>query len=207
MSVVKRILNEDYIHVIDDFYDSYDWLNKHLALAEFKRVEHVNYPGLTSMPPENYKEIWERVLQIFEHEIVMDAFAGQVRLTRAIDKDTEKSKIHIDKNQIIGLVFLSDLPPEAKDPKDYGTRFFKHKTLNKNKFLDLGKSRNAIQEFTAGRDTNNFEAWECWKVIPYKKNRAMFFNGNLYHAPTNVFWGKDAKDCRITQHFFTSLKK
>lgn len=202
MTLLEKILTTDYIHVIENFYPDLTWLENHINKAEFSAAGNVNYPGLTSPPPPGIEATFKKITDLLgSTEIQFVHYDGQVRYTRLIDKGTEKTRIHTDENRIIILVHLSDVPAEY-DPAKCGTSFFMHKKLKRKKFVAMDPIRDEFQRVQNIKDTKNPDLWEEWFNVPFKKNQALIYDGNLYHSPPELFYGDDIRNGRITQHFF-----
>jgi hypothetical protein len=200
-SLLKKLLQENYVHVIDDFYPDLSWLEEYKKNAIFKPIHAVNYAGLTAPPPAGIEKTMERIMDMLGGEIEFSHYDGQIRFTQKADEGTEKIKIHNDLNRIIILIYLSEAPAHL-DPVDCGTFFYHHKKMKRKRFILTNALANEFQDTILNRDTHDTDKWDNWLTIPFKKNRALIYDGNLYHAPTKLFYGDDVFTGRVTQHFF-----
>src|SRR6478735_8343892 len=98
MNLYQKILREDYVHVVENFYEDLNWLEEHIRQAEFSSADNVNYPGLTSPPPAHIEKTFERIHDLLgeKDSVQFVHYDGQVRFTRELDKGTEKTRIHTD---------------------------------------------------------------------------------------------------------------
>lgn len=203
MSLADILLAEQKIHIVDDFYSNLDWLDEHLKTAQFFSPEEVNYAGLTSWPPAISDLGKERINEILGTTMKFDKYDGQIRVVFEKDKGTEKTFVHVDHLRLTVLVYLSDPPPHLT-AENTGTHFYQHKQFKNARFRELGSVKNEFQNAICIRDSKDLDKWDRWTSIPLKKNRAIFFDGHLFHSPPERFFGDSLMTGRATQHFFPS---
>ncbi len=204
MHLYQRLHLEDYVHVIDDFYDDLSWLDVHLKNERFLSVPDANYSGLQSVAPAAAKETQDRLEQILGAKLSFKTSDGVIRVQRKIDENVQKTFIHFDLNRFNALIYLSD-PPSNETQEMYATHFYEHLALKKRRFISLNSSKDDFQRETAFEDTHNLDAWGKWLSIPFKKNRAVIFDGNLYHSTSLHFFGDTPQNSRVTQNFFPQI--
>lgn len=206
MQLLERLRAEDYIHVIDNFYPSLEWLAQHVQTQPFFPVGDVNYSGLNSCLPANVHETRKSLEQILGKSFHFYPHDGVIRVQRKMDENKEKTFIHTDEHRLNVIIYLSD-PPKGEDPEQFGTHFYRHKNLKRKRLVHTGNEKEELQRDIIYEDNRNFAAWDVWLRIPYKKNRCLIFDGNLYHSAGQCFFGTTVEDSRMTQNFFPDYTK
>jgi hypothetical protein len=201
MQLYNRLVSDDHVHVIDDFYQDLTWLDSHLKNATFKSITDANYAGLQSVAPIMVEETQKRFELILGEKLSFLASDGVIRVQRQMDENQQKTFIHFDLNRINALIYLSD-PPIKDNPEIYGTHFYQHLGLKKKRFISLNSSKDDFQRKIVYEDTRQFNAWSRWLTVPFKRNRALIFDGNLYHSTSLHFFGDGPENGRLTQNFF-----
>lgn len=204
--MLQKILNQDLILVVDDFYRELDWIGTHLQTKEFSFPENNNYAGQFSSPPEESLIAQKKINLLLGKNFIFGPADGEIRSTQATDSGLQKTLVHTDEFSLITvLIYLSD-PPKDQNAGDFGTRFYEHKALRTRKLLSELPAKLNIQKEIILRDSNNLESWINWETIPFKKNRAVIFNSRLFHSPPLASYGDSLESSRLTQHFFPNLK-
>lgn len=104
-----------------------------------------------------------------------------------------KPQIHSDGLQRAGIVYLNPKPHNNS-----GTAFFKHKETNSiHETLETLKYINP--------DLKNRNKWKKHFYCKNRFNRAIFFDGNMYHAGMNGF-GDKLENARLYQTFFYNFE-
>ncbi len=204
MKLHEKLRTEDYVHIIDDFYPDLSWLDHHLNAHLFNPVENVNYTGLITQAPMNTQETMSRIELLLGAKLKFFPQDGFIRAQRKSDEGQEKIFIHCDDHRFTVLIYLSD-PPEGEAPEAYGTHFYEHIGLKKKKFIPINPGKDAFQKSTVFDDNRNMRAWNNWLTVPFKKNRCIIYDGNLYHSSGTKFFGATKQDWRMTQNFFPTL--
>lgn len=201
--ILEKIFSENYIHVIDDFYDDLDWVDEHVKSASFVFVPDVNFPGKNSYISEEANlKIHQRIETLLGTKLEYSPNNGEVRV--AVSGDLSRTYVHIDNHFLILIIYLCD-PPSGLSAEESGTSFYIHKLLKDCRFQEKGMGRKLVQTKAILRDTFNLEVWERWLSIPMKKNRALLYDGNLFHSGPAMAWGDSLENGRVTQHFFLKL--
>lgn len=189
------------ITIIDNFYEDIDWLQPYLNSVSSRKNDHVNYAGqVYPAPPDQTSFALEKIDSLFSLKDSLSKHQGEIRVTHANDQQDFKSFIHADDSFNV-LIYLSGEETEAS-----GTRFYRHKDLNISSVPNDLITQNKISSFF-DVDTNNLERWEVIETVPFKKNRAIFFDGRFFHSVPPTFYGHDLKTARITQNFFFGRPK
>jgi hypothetical protein len=204
MQLIEKILNENYIHIIDDFYPDLEWVKQHIKDHPFQVVGNVNYVGSISSPPANKEITCKRLESLLACKLSFSETDGKVRSMTEPDQKNSKTFIHFDPDRLNIIVYLNDLPNNVS-AEEAGTFFYKHKKMRQKKFISLKTLKDDLQKSIAYEDTNVLEAWDEWHNVAYKKNRAIIFNGNLYHSPGKKFFGTNIETSRLTQNFFPKV--
>ena len=201
MQLYQRLCSEDYVHVIDDFYHDLTWLDTHLKDTAFRSIADANYAGLQSVAPMTVNATQERIELILGEKLSFLPSDGVIRVQRKMDENQQKTFIHFDLNRINVLIYLSD-PPAKENSEIYGTHFYQHLSLKKKRFISLNSSKDDFQRKIVYEDTRDFTAWNKWLTVPFKRNRAVIFDGNFYHSTSLHFFGDGPDNARLTQNFF-----
>lgn len=184
------------VTIIDDFYSDLDWLFPHLEASQSIVDHRVKYAGWVYPAPKD------------KHEYAIDKLKSHLGFTPSGDQDYQgdlkltlenhkinRSFVHRD-DSINFLIYLS-----GKEGDEFGTYFYRHKEFNITSAPLKHPNSHKIAALT-NLDSMNLDRWEVTKVIPFKKNRAVIFNGNYFHSTSPVLYGTDMYTGRITQNFF-----
>lgn len=205
MHLLKKIQTQNYAHIVDNFYPDLDWLCNYFKTKELKPVSGINYSGLAGPPPSKIKKTYKKLEEILDCHLNFSASDGQIRAMREVDMGKEKTFVHFDPNRLNIIIYLTDLPSNVS-ANEAGTFFYKHKGMKQKRFISLNSGKDDLQKSIAYEDTNRLSAWEKWLNVPYQKNRAVIFDGNLYHSPGIKFFGTKIGHCRMIQLFFPTVK-
>jgi hypothetical protein len=200
MSVLRKILLEDQILVIDDFYPVEE-IEQMLKQSSFSPTQDVNYAGLIATAPTNIQNIYQRIEAIVGNKLEFSKNDGQIRVLRAQDVGKEKTLVHFDPGKLNVLIYLT-APPPGVDPNLFGTHFYSHHQMHKRRFIPSDPRKDEIFKTFAIEDTFNLDAWEKWRTVDYKKNRLIIFDGHLFHSGPTQSFGEAVLDSRVTQLFF-----
>ena len=175
------------IVVVDGFYDDPEGIREFALNQKFKVSG--NYPGTRTetFVGGGVREHLERILgiEIDEMHWKVGEYTGSFQY---VTKDTP-TWVHADTaTDWSCLVYLHPDPAPNS-----GTSFYKHKETGSRIFDDNGV---AIEG-----DGSNYDKWTREDVISNVYNRAIIFNGDLWHAADDYF-GEDLESARLFQTFF-----
>jgi hypothetical protein len=199
----KELILKGEIIVIDDFLSS-DEIEHFTTNVTFRTESDVYYPGRSSHFNLIINSFIQKKIEKCLDIKLNDTGVARLRVTNEADGVKLKRDVHIDTFNFNAVIYLTD-PPLGSDGLVYGTRFFefKHDKTRQVDRTNFGESEkwSMILELCSTKD----EAWSEWKSIPFKKGRAVFFNGELFHAGPKKFFGLTDSDGRITLEYFSNL--
>jgi hypothetical protein len=183
------------IIIIDDFY-KYPNKVRNFALKQNFNPHNTLYKSMYYNPKltyqTNYKLVQglEKIEKKSINKQIWDTFTstesnGYFQYITKFDKPV----IHSDGLKRSMIVYLHNNPKENS-----GTNFYKHK--DSNFFKETFQSINVVS-----KDYINKEKWKCYFKCKNVYNRAIFFDGNLYHSSNGGF-GNSKSDARLYQTFF-----
>ena len=181
--------------VVDDFYENPDELRERALRLVYRRVEGVNYPGVTADTPDDIKPTMACFSELLGGmEIKCQRNQGAFRITTAADMGIRKSLVHVDTPDFSAIVYLSKMPGE-------GTYFYRHKALGIERVSKEDNLRPEVRR-AIETDTLNLDAWEMLHSIPMKYNRLLIFDGKYFHSGAQLLTGASLEEGRMTQNFF-----
>lgn len=168
--------------------------------AEFHRDDNAAYPGhVMELTTTETAQIYNIFKPLFRDNDV--THMGRLRKTTATDNGTQNSLIHTDHKTIQILIYL-ELPPV--DLSEQGTFFYEHSYL-KEKKIPANATSAKVHTYDILFSDENFHSWKCWNKIEPRVNRAVIFDGNLFHSGPPHILG-DESSPRLTLEF-SFLKK
>jgi hypothetical protein len=190
---ITRYING--IIIIDDFYKYPDKI-RNFALQQNYKPHNTLYKSMFFNPKltyfTHYKLIQgiEKIEKMCIDKKIWDTFItsesnGYIQYITKFDKPI----IHSDGLKRSMIVYLHNNPHENS-----GTDFYKHKTTNY-----IKESLKSLK--VVFKDCTNNEKWKCYFTCKNIYNRAILFDGDLYHASTGGF-GETKSDARLYQTFF-----
>ena len=187
------------IIIIDDFY-KYPNKIRNFALQQNFKPHNTLYksmffnPNLTCLTHYNIVQCLEKIERKSINKQIWDTFTktesnGFFQYITKFDKPV----IHSDglKRSMIVYLFPN---PKVKS----GTAFYRHKDTGIYKETSYNDGK------LVDSDLHNKEKWTCHFVCENNFNRAVIFDGNMYHSSEGGF-GKSKSDARLYQTFFYNL--
>ncbi len=199
----KEIPPEPQVLVIDDFFEDLNWVIPHLKTQTQLTPEFFNYGGKAYIPPSHIKAYaLEKISRTINLELDEEDTkkTGELRVTYRESEFEKKTFVHADPS-INALIYISGIEGE-----EGGTSFYRHKEMGFN-FLHPTSPDIKKYNLVFRCDTNDVSRWEVIKTIPFKKNRALIFNGHYLHAVPARYYGESFETGRITQNFFFNILK
>ncbi len=190
-NLFKKLIAEDMVEVIDQFLKSpetyLNLINDHVPL----KISGVHYPGrIIPLPEELISQLKIEIGSCLGYQKI-NLRNARLRITTAEDNGTQTSLIHTDTDSIRLVVYLRS-PGKAEDQ---GTRFYFHPRFENKKMPLEGKMESRLAQALLTQDFH-FKEWICWHEVNSVPNRAIFFDGHLYHSgPVNL--GGEAQNPRI----------
>jgi hypothetical protein len=216
--------NQD-IYIVDNFFKNPHKIRSH-ALEKFSNFLDHNSIYFTKYFNPNIKydrhqdlvRCLEKILNIDINEEIWNRgiYKGSNGYIQYSTYKDDPSVIHADEGNWTVIVFLSVNPK-----KECGTSFFKHKKYNLNKTISIKnyskktkipkqRSKKILEEIENNLWTHESvpqrEKWENLLQIENKFNRALIFNGDLFHC-SNCGFGNNKKTFRLFQTFFIERPK
>jgi len=191
------VTNNPDIIVLDNFYPDADSIRTHALGLRYGKEADAKYPGVYA---ETFQNILEPLTPLARRAGVpnakWDVRQGDFRVATEADTTNRLTTVHSDLVRWSAVIYLS---PERKGA---GTFFYRHKATglkmmpppNYPKWHELYNSLAA--------DTNDLTKWEVVDEVEMKYNRALLFNGWLFHSSTPDLFGDSLETGRLTQHFF-----
>lgn len=201
-NVVDRLQRGEVI-IIDDF--PFPWKYEEFINRKHHQIyENVYFVGTAS---PLYDEEHEALIHVVEETLGLITQPGpkiRTRVTTTEDKEKRTRNVHVDPYDLVAVMYLSELPKEI-DPNDVGTLFYSFKGDGTKK-VDMSGDMTRWNTIL-GVCSMEHEAWEVWLTVPFKRNRAVFFSGSLFHSPGNGFYGSNMQDGRVTLDLFSWIEK
>jgi hypothetical protein len=194
---------EPQVLVIDDFFEDLSWLIPHLKTQTRLTPQFYNYGGKAYFPPPEIKAYaLERISRALNLELDESDTkkTGELRVSYKESEFEKKTFVHADPS-MNALVYLSGIEGD-----EGGTSFYRHKEVGFN-FLHSTDPEIKKHNLICRYDTNDVSRWNVVKTIPFKKNRALIFNGHYMHAVPTRYYGESFETGRITQNFFFNKLK
>ncbi len=199
-NLFQKIVMSDQVEVIDDFFQDTSFFFQTLSHKQTKKIPGVNYSGeVIWFFDQDLEKVSALVMAKFP-DIDEKLLHARLRVTTKDHNNTQTSYIHSDPDEIRIVVYLQ-LPP---DTEKQGTYFYVHPRNNSRKIpLNLSVKEHFIQQaLTADK---YFSEWTCWKEVEPKTNRAVIFDGHLFHSGPLNFSGS-AEFPRVTLECAVSRK-
>lgn len=197
VELFRKILEEDYIHVMDDFLPDVSSLLNYKIDKTLGRQQKANYPGhILMMEREMTNFVHEHIRKNFQIDFPEITY-GRFRETVKADNGTQNSLIHFD-DHVISLLIYAQLP--KANPDSQGTWFYERKD-NAERRCKPSKSfkEHMIQNMIVS--DHHSDRWNTWKIMTPKVNRALLFDGHLFHSGPPVLEGEGHGDTRIVMEF------
>lgn len=196
MSTFPLIPETPQVIIVDDFYPSLDWLFPHLETHELRQTGSVNYAGMTFPAPEKETAFaLKKIEQVLGCPLEVTGLQGDLRVTLKQHAQDYKSFVHADYCYNV-IVYLS-----GEENDEGGTAFYRHRDLDMH-VMHKSEPRAAQMQVLLPFDTNDLSRWEFVMRVPFKRNRAVMFNGHYFHSVPPTFYGSSVREGRITQNFF-----
>ncbi len=196
---LQRIFAGEVI-IVDDFslpFSGTDFLERPLRKQGLS-----NFPGrfriLDSTELREFERAIEETLSV---KLLPES--GVARIRRTGKGDRGQAFIHHDEAQFVCTVYLSDLPPEV-EPEDFGTSFYRHRRTGWTQFPQR-KTLQLASNLILRSDGHDLAAWDVVEKVPFRKYRALFYLGRLYHSPPACVLDGRCGHERLTLEFFGAL--
>lgn len=180
--------------VVDGFYNNPDEVRAH-ALSQNFDVKG-NYPGArTRNFPEETKHIAKHLSDILGMEVDMKDWDNEYCGSYQVACEKETTWIHADIHTDYScIVFLHPDPAENS-----GTSLYKHRPTGSLVY-------NVPDGANIETDGSDYDKWIKTDTIGNRYNRAVIFQGKMWHAADDYF-GTGIEDGRMFQTFFFNIKK
>ena len=196
MMELNNIPESPEILIVDQFYDNIDWVVPYIeSQVPLDRLK-ANYGGSAFIPPvKENRFALDKLESILRRKLNKNAVNGELRLTLKQSETEYKTFVHVDMS-LNAVIYLS-----GEELQSGGTSFYRHKELGMT-FVHPDHHQQKKLDMILPFDTNDHSRWELVCEVPFKKNRAVIFNGKYFHAVPSIFYGTSIKTGRITQNFF-----
>lgn len=193
-----------FLWVIDDFLRKPEAVREKALSLTYSRTGY--YPGRGSVEQLKIEGLEETVSSIVRQEVYSswppDHAHSTCRLTLA--QHNEEAPIHIDPNQLSGVLYLS-----RPDDCQGGTEFYRHKRTGTDRMpMDVAgvralgyESYPDLMKDMLHRDGRDRSKWELSMMAPMRFNRLILFQPQYWHTAGPGF-GQTAKNGRLVYLMF-----
>lgn len=201
---LKSLLLEKKVHVIDNFLPDPERYLKLARESDFKTEKNVNYPGVVRHLAGDDLFLLRDLMGSLIPMPRNISCAGRFRKTEEKDNGTQGSYIHYDNWTFRILVYLNPRMDDKEIP-EWGTRFYQHKKINLYRArTDLNPKDATLQSLISA--DHYFNDWDCWLQVPFKFNRALVFDGHLFHSGPLKLEGDQFSNSRVGLEFHVDRK-
>lgn len=198
-SEIQRALNESAVIVKNNFFSSLDW---HEEIKKNKRYNEMQsrYPGHQLLLHEADQRKSQKCLRnAIPYPVTFESDTGWFGL---LTRDYNNSSLkfgHTDPGYLVLIIYLFEC--DAHKSEEFGTYFVKHRKMNLKALSSNKSSLQVMQRKLVEFDASKESSWEVWNIVKAKKNRAVLFNGNMFHSLPRRSFGESIVDARLTQNF------
>ena len=203
--ILEKVINDNYVHEMDEFLVDFSWHQSVLDKKEYSKIESP-YPGNSFLLHQNRRdECHQAIRNIFPVELSLEHDTGWLASIYQEHQKNIKKVTHHDAGYLNLIIYLFH-PHDEKHALEQGTTFQMSKKLKLTR-MNLKNHKEAfIQSQLFEIDQHKPNSWETWKAVPAKFNKALLYNGSLWHSIPQTTFGHDLNSGRLTQNFFIKIK-
>lgn len=190
---LSDLLRGSRIEIIDGFLSDPEAYLKLIRSDDFHRPERINYPGHVIHFTEELRALLAADLRAHVGTQFPEMRYSRFRRTISSDNGTQSAYIHADDHTIRLLVYLK--LPETQEFQ--GTIFYRQKETGRIRKTESTKMKDMMWDNIISSDHYYDRYWEPWAKVEAKENRAVIFDGHLFHSGPTELYGSGGDDCRI----------